>query len=223
MAALPAQYLQAERPVRYRQIVDGDLLVDVAGTQHLGEGALGGPGVHVVPCGHTARCLPAGEDECGMPVLLPEFPQHLQGEFRHDDEPISIALGMADMQEHALTVDVCDGERKRFAQAQAHAVGDEPEGFEARLLGAADDACDRVTCDDVGKVCDGGWANDLQPWQGLTEHMLVVAADAVAIDLDEAPGSGIDEVCEVAGEVIGREIVRATIEVGADAAQRECE
>ena len=59
-------------------------------------------------------------------------------------------------------------------------------GCEARLLGATDDAGDLVAGQDVRQVFDDGRPQHLQPWQGLTEHMLVVTADAVALDLDQA-------------------------------------
>ena len=63
-------------------------------------------------------------------------------------------------------------------------------GCEARLLGATDDAGDLVAGEDVGQVLDRGfgrWAKNLHPWQRFTQYMLALAADAVALDLDQAP------------------------------------
>ena len=73
-------------------------------------------------------------------MCFPHLAQQLQRQLGHDDEAITVACGIAQMAVHALAIDVPEVERQCFTQPQAHAVSDEPIGFEAHLLGAADDS-----------------------------------------------------------------------------------
>ena len=86
-----------------------------------------------------------------MTAPAPLAAQHGKGEVRQDGEAIVVVFAVTDMQAHVGCVDVGDGEAKGFAQAQAHAVGDEPKGLVAMARGAVDDAGDLVAGKHIGQ------------------------------------------------------------------------
>ena len=120
----------------------------------------------------------AWDDVVVTQVPGPLAAQHGEGEVRQDDEAIVVAFAVTDMQAHVCCVDVDDGEAKGFAQARAHAV--------AMAGGAADEAGDFIAGEDIGQGTNAGWLDHVDPREGLTEHVLVEEADAVAIDFDGA-------------------------------------
>ena len=75
--------------------------------------------------GPPATAAFGGKEQRGMPMRFPVFPQALQGEFGQRHVAIPIALASADVQEHALGIDVADFEAQAFAQAQAAGVNEQ--------------------------------------------------------------------------------------------------
>ena len=63
-----------------------------------------------------------GKEQRRMAVRFPLLPQELQGAFRQRDVAILIAFAGADVQEHALGIDIADLEVQPFAQAQPAGV-----------------------------------------------------------------------------------------------------
>ena len=110
---------------------------------------------------------------------------------------------------------------KGFAQAQAHAVGDEPKGLVAMAGGAADEAGDFIAGQDIGQGTNAWWLDHVDPRERLAEHVLVEEADAVAVDLHRAPGMGVDQIREVAFEFVGGEVVGDAIDILRESAHGE--
>jgi hypothetical protein len=74
--------------------------------------------------GPLATVAFGGEEQRGMPMGFPVFPQTLEGDFGQRHVAIPIALATADVQEHALGINVADLEAQPFAQAQAAGVNE---------------------------------------------------------------------------------------------------
>ena len=66
-----------------------------------------------------------GEEQRGMPMRFPVFPQALEGDVGQRHVAIPVALATADVQEHALGINVADFEAQAFAQAQAAGVNEQ--------------------------------------------------------------------------------------------------
>lgn len=68
------------------------------------------------------------EEQRGMPMRFPVFPQALEGDFGQRHVAIPITLATADVQEHALGINIADFEAQAFAQAQAAGVNEQQAG-----------------------------------------------------------------------------------------------
>ena len=174
--------------VTVTQAVDGDVFADAAVVHYAGKGVLCRALVHDAKRGSVVWTRAPRKDQRGMTMPAPLAAQYGEGEVGQDDEAIVVAFAVADMQTHVCCVDVGDGEAEGFAQAQAHAVGDEPEGLIAMASGAADEAGDFIAGEDIGQGTNARWLDHVDPREGLTEHVLVEEADAVTIDFDGAEG-----------------------------------
>ena len=73
--------------------------------------------------------FPTGKDEKRMSVQLPEMFKNLQCGFWKRNQPVFVALGVADMYPHVFGVDVAHGKVNAFPQTQAHAVDGKEEDF----------------------------------------------------------------------------------------------
>jgi len=69
-----------------------------------------------------------GEEQRGMPMRFPVFPQALEGDFGQRHVAIAVALATADVKEHALGINVADFEAQAFAQTQAAGVNEQQAG-----------------------------------------------------------------------------------------------
>jgi len=78
--------------------------------------------------GPLATVAFGGENQRGMPMSFPVFPQALEGDFGQRHVAIPIALATADVEEHALGINVADFEAQAFAQAQAAGVNEQQAG-----------------------------------------------------------------------------------------------
>ena len=96
-------------------------LLDAAGLEGQAEAALqrgtadgfrGGGGA-------LATVAFGGEEQRGMTMSFPLFPQALEGAFGQRDVAVLIALATADVEEHAFGINVAYLEAQPFAQAQA--------------------------------------------------------------------------------------------------------
>lgn len=117
------------RGVRVTQGVNVRVFLDAAGAEGQAEGALQGRAAHRLAGGGGAQAVVAfaWEQERRMAMSFPEFAQELEGALRQRDVTIGVALAAADVQEHALGVDVADLKIQAFAQAQAAGV-DQAQG-----------------------------------------------------------------------------------------------
>ena len=118
------------RGVTVPQRVDVRGLLDATGQQSHAKAALQRGAAHGYGGGGRPLATVAfgGEEQRGMPMRFPVFPQALEGDFGQRHVAIPIALAAADVQEHALGINVADFEAQAFAQAQAAGVNEQQAG-----------------------------------------------------------------------------------------------
>jgi len=123
LAEVFALFEQVSR-VRVTQAMDMGLFLDATGVQGQAEGALEGGATHRFGGGGGPLAVVSlgGEQEPGMAMGFPAFPEQEQGALRQGDVAVAVALAGADVEEHALGVDVADFQVEGFAQAQAAGV-----------------------------------------------------------------------------------------------------
>jgi hypothetical protein len=79
--------------------------------------------------------LPAWEEKAGMTMQTPEPAQNLEGGFRQGNQPVLVALGVADMDPHVDGIDISHLEADALAKTQAKAVGGEEKHPVAHPVG----------------------------------------------------------------------------------------
>ena len=122
--------LQQTGRVRMARRMNVRLLGDATGLESQTKGPLQRGAAHRF--GGTARAQSAmtfgGKEQDGMAVGFPLLGQAQQRARGHRDVAILIAFASADVQEHALGIDVADFQPKPFTQTQAAGVnGDEAD------------------------------------------------------------------------------------------------
>jgi len=124
--------LQQVRCIRMTQGVDVRRFGDAGGQEGEPEGALErGAGHRFGRGARPASTVPlGGEEEGRMAVRFPLLSQELQRALGQRDVTIRIALAGADVQEHALGIDIANLEAQPFPQAQATGVN----GAEANAM-----------------------------------------------------------------------------------------
>src|SRR5664280_3014975 len=123
-------FLEQVRGVGMAQRMDVSFFSDAAGDESQTEGALEGGAAHGFggDAGTQAIVTLCGEQEGGMAMAFPLVAQKQHRAFGQGDVTILIAFAAADMQEHALRIDVADLEIQAFTQAQAAGVdGDQAD------------------------------------------------------------------------------------------------
>ena len=115
------------RGVTVPQRMDMRGLLDAAGLEGHAEAALQRGAAHGFGGGGRPPATVAfgGEEQRGMPMRFPLFPQPLEGDFGQRHVAIPIALATADVEEHAFGINVADLEAQPFAQAQAAGVNEQ--------------------------------------------------------------------------------------------------
>jgi len=118
--------LEQMRGVRMSQGVNVRGLFDAAGLQREPEGALQRGATHGFRGrgGALSAVTFGGKEERGMTVGFPLLAQQPQGAFGQGHVTIVVALAGADVQEHPFGINVADGQREPFAQAQAAGVNE---------------------------------------------------------------------------------------------------
>jgi hypothetical protein len=101
-----------------------------------------------------------------------------------------------------------DPELHGLGEAQAHAVGGEPEDAEAAIAGTGISRAISSTVSTLGSARIFG-GRTMSSQAGLGEDGFVEEADAVAIELAGAPGASIDEPLEVGVQFLRGEVIRA--------------
>jgi hypothetical protein len=112
--------LQQVRRVRMAQRVDVGRFGNAGGQEGQAEGTLKGGAVHRLGRGGGASSALTlgGEEQRRMAMRFPLLPQESQRAFGQRDIAIRIAFAGADVQEHALGIDIADLEVQPFAQPQ---------------------------------------------------------------------------------------------------------
>jgi len=102
-------------------------LLDAAGLEGVAETTLQRGAAHGLAGGGGPLATVAfgGEEQRGMPMCFPVFPQAFEGAFGQRHVAILIALATADVQEHAFGINVANLEAQPFAQAQAAGVNEQ--------------------------------------------------------------------------------------------------
>jgi hypothetical protein len=116
--------LQKMGRVRMTQRMDVGGLPDAAGLERQTEGALeGGPLHRLGGRGGPLTTVPlAGKEQRGMAMGFPLLPQEFQRALGQRDVTILVALAGADVEEHALRIDVPDLEVQALGEPQAAGV-----------------------------------------------------------------------------------------------------
>lgn len=90
----------------------------------------------------VARVAFSGEEQSGMAMSLPQFPESFQSALRKRNVAVAVAFAAADMQEHALWIDVADGDLQTFAQTQAARIDGEQADSMIQSLDLVEHASD---------------------------------------------------------------------------------
>ena len=187
------------------------------------EGALEGGAAHRLGGGGRARPLwpLAGKRRRGWRWALPALPQQEQGALRQGDVAVAVALAAADVQEHALGVDVADFQVEGLTQAQAAGVdgGQGDAVIEGRDGG--EDAADLGGGEDDGELELGVGADQFDlGGPGTAEGLLPEQLDGA----DGLGGAGAGEatfgleVEEVLAQFLGGDLLGGAVEVLAELA-----
>lgn len=116
--------LQQMRRIGMAQAVDVNLLFDAAGVEADAEGPLQGGAGHRFGgrAGALATVTFGGKDQRWMAMSFPLLAQEQERALGQGDVTVLIALAAANVQEHALRIDVAHLKTQPFTQAQAAGV-----------------------------------------------------------------------------------------------------
>lgn len=148
-----------------------------------------------------------GEEQFGVAMNLPEAPQGGESGFWQGNEAIPVAFGIANVHPLASRIDVADLQRQPFAQAQAQTVQGEIEHPIAQRAGRSKEALGFVDRDNVGQPLCLGRLDQMGHHPGLAQDVGGVKLEAIQVQLDGAPGVGLDQVAEVIGQLGFGEVV----------------
>jgi len=119
-------------------------------------------------------------------------------------------------------VDGAHAQGQPLAQAQAHAVQGEVEDLVAQGAGGIEEGLRLLDGDDVGQPLALGWANEIGHLPELAQHVQGVELQAVHVMFDGAPGVGGEQLAEVVGGKLARELVVPVAEILAHASDGAC-
>ena len=159
-----------------------------------------------------------GEQESWVSVFAPQSAQSAAGEVGQWHQAVLVALAAADMDLVALGIDIADFKSQGFTQAQTHGVGSQEEHAVAQFAGGADQAFDFGEGEDIRQCLELGGLDNPDPGPVAFEDMFVEELQAVAVNFYGTPGVGLDKIGEVGGQLLGAEVVGATLEVLRDTA-----
>jgi len=119
-------------------------LLDAAGLEGQAEAALQRGPAHGFSGGGGSLATVAfgGEEQRGMPMRFPVFPQAQESALGQRDVAILIALATADVEEHAFGINVAYLEAQPFAQAQAAGVNEQQADMLIRRSHCGEHAAD---------------------------------------------------------------------------------
>ena len=119
--------LQHVRGVRVAQGVNVGVFFDAAGKEGQAEGPLERGMAHGSGggAGASSAVTLGRKDQLGVAMIFPLLAQECQRALGQGDVAIAIAFALADVQEHALGVDVANLKAQAFAQAQAAGVNED--------------------------------------------------------------------------------------------------
>ena len=123
LAEVLALFEQVSR-VRMAQTMNVSGFLDAAGLEGEAEGALERGAAHWFGGGGGAQTAVTfgGKKQRGMTMAFPEFAQELKCALRQGNVTILVAFAGADVEEHALRIDVRDLQARALSQAQAAGV-----------------------------------------------------------------------------------------------------
>ncbi len=131
--------------------------------------------------------------------------------------PVLVAFGIAHVDAAALRIDIGHRQGKALAQAQPEAVEGEKEDAVAQDASGSEQVLCLIDCDDVGQALCLGRLDQIGHGPRPAQHVGDVELVAIEIELDGAPGVRLDQLAEVAGELILGKAVDVVLEVLAHA------
>ena len=72
--------------------------------------------------------------------------------------------------------------------------------------------------DDIGKALGSERFNEVDTGPGFIEHVGIVELESVEIELNHAPGVGVEKIRKIISELLGREVRDVMLELGANPA-----
>lgn len=130
-------------------------------------------------------------------MFTPQGAQCLIGEIWQRHQAILMSLATTDMDSFALAVDIPHLQRQPLAQAQSHPVGRQEKNPLAQFACGADQLLDLGQGEDIGKRLNIWGLDHLNPLPIAFQDVLPEELQAIAVDLDGAPGVGFDQFGEV--------------------------
>ena len=93
--------------------------------------------------------FPVWKEKTWMAVNRPEISQNLQCFFRQWDQPVLVALGVANMDSHGNGIDIADLKGNPLAKAQAQRVDSEKKDLIAQLACGGDQLMELLDGQDI--------------------------------------------------------------------------
>ena len=153
-----------------------------------------------------------GKQQARMTVGGPPLAQHLQQRRGDRHVAVLVALAGAHMQAQAVRVDVADLQGQPLAQAQPGAVEGHEEDPVAELAHRAEQPQGLGAGQHIGQAGGARRLDDGGPGPRLVQHMAVEELQPAAVELDRAPGMGLQQLGEVDPQVLRAQVVRTAIE-----------
>ncbi len=136
------------------------------------------------------------------------------GEQRGGDRHVAVlvALAGAHRQAQVVRVDVADRQCQALTQAQPGAVAGHEEDAVAPFAHQAEPSQDLGTGQHIGQADGARRLDDRGPRPRFVQHMAVEELQPTAVELDRAPGVGLQPLGEVDPQVLRGQVVRTAIE-----------
>ena len=153
------------------------------------------------------------EQQTRVLVGLPPLAQHAQQRLGDRHVPILVTLAVADMDAHALPVDIADLQSEPLAQPQAGTVERDEEHPVAQLVDRAQQTQGLLARQHVRKPADMRRFDDIDPVPWSVQDMTIEELQTAALELDCAPRVGFEQIGEVLAHLLGAQIVRTAVEI----------
>jgi hypothetical protein len=153
-------------------------------------------------------------------VGLPPPPQQQQQRLGDRHVAVLVALAAADVDAHAPGIDVADRKREPLAQAQPGAVEQDEEDPVAQLAHRGEQAVHLRAREHIRQALRARRLDHPLPVPGPVEDVAIDELETAAVDVDRAPGVGLQQIGEIDPQLLSAQVIGTAVEEGGGAAHR---